>query len=253
MLNEERRGKILDILRDQGIVRVKDLSKQFDASEVTIRNDLNELQQRGLLRRAHGGAMLAEEPVTESPFQERLQAHAVEKSRISIAAAELIGEGETVILDSGTTTQEIARRIKTKQNLRVITNGVNIAMELLGVRGLQVIIVGGTLREDSFSVVGHFAEQMLNQFSADKLFIGAAGCDVEFGLSTPTLEEARVNQAMIRSAREKILVTDSSKFGYRSFTRIASLFEMDKIITDTALPEEWQREIKARGVELILV
>ena len=202
MLMEERRAHILKLLREHGQVRVRQLSQQLHTSEVTIRNDLKELHQRGLVNRSHGGAMVPGTQITESTLQERFQKRIEEKRRIGLAAADMINEGETIILDSGTTTQEIARNIRGKQGLQVITNGVNVAMELLGVRGIQLIIVGGMLRDDSVSVVGHFAEEMLEHFSADKLFLGAAACDLTFGISTPNMAEARVNQSMVRIARE---------------------------------------------------
>jgi DeoR family transcriptional regulator of aga operon len=253
MLGEERRTQILHLLREQGRVQVKDLSHRFRTSEVTIRNDLKELHLRGLVRRAHGGAVKLDETIIESPLQERVHAHADEKRRIGAAAAALIKDGEHILLDSGTTTHEIAKRIKHKQNLQVITNGVNIAMELVGAQGIQLILLGGVLKRDSFSVVGHFPEVMLGELSADKFFIGAAGCDVNFGLSNSDIEEARVNQAMLKIAREKILVADSSKFGRRSLVRIVSLLEMNKVITDNGLPDAMRHELDRLGVETILV
>lgn len=253
MLVEERRVLILNHLRERGRVRVGELSLEFATSEVTIRNDLKELDQRGLLRRSHGGATSAPSPILESNLRERLEKFADQKRRIGLAAAAMVNEGETIILDSGTTTQEIARNLRSKTGLQIITNGVNVAMELLGVRGIQLVVVGGTLRDDSLSLVGHFAESMLEQFSADKLFLGAVACDLHFGICTPNMAEGRVNQAMVRIAREKILVADSSKFLRRSLCRIVMLNEMDKIITDTGLPEQVQQEIRALGPELILV
>jgi DeoR/GlpR family transcriptional regulator of sugar metabolism len=254
MLVEERRTKIVRILREHGRVRVKDLSERFQTSEVTIRNDLNSLQELGLVRRGHGGAFVPDGSIgDEPPFFDRASARVAEKARIGMAAAALVRDGETIVLDSGTTTQEIAKRIKMRQRLRVITNGVNVATELLGAAGVHVIILGGALRPDSFSVVGHFAEQMLEEVSADKVFIGAAGCDTVFGLSTPTLEESRVTKAMVQVARERILVADSSKFGRRSLSRIAALAEMHTVITDRDLPEAIQEEIRSLGPELVLV
>jgi DeoR family transcriptional regulator of aga operon len=252
MLAEARRAEIMNILRERGKVRVKELSRKFNLSEVTIRNDLKDLHRRGLARKAHGGAVLRDIITVEPSLQERFLSHAEEKQRIGAAVADLINDGETIVLDSGSTTQEIAKRIKGKQNLQVITNGVNIAMELVGAKGIQVILLGGVVRRNSFSIVGHFAEEMLGHLSADKLFIAADGCDMEFGISTPNLEESRVNQAMFRIAREKILVADSSKFGKRSLSRIASLLEIDKIITDQGLPETVKTELRSKGIELIL-
>jgi DeoR family transcriptional regulator of aga operon len=253
LLVEERRTKILQHLRERGQVRVREMSLIFGTSEVTIRSDLKELHQRGLLQRSHGGAIIPANPISDSVLQERFEQRADQKRRIGMAAAALVQEGETVILDSGTTTQEIAKNIRGKQNLQVITNGVNVAMELIGVQGIQLVMVGGMLRYDSLSVVGHFAEEMLAQFSADKLFLGAATCDVDFGVCTPHMAEGRVNQAMVKIAREKILVADSSKFHRRSLCRIVSLNEIDKVVTDSGMLPEMQDQIRAAGPELIVV
>ena len=221
MMAEERRAQILHIVRREGHARVNDLANRFKTSTATVRNDLNELHQRGLLLRSHGGAVMPDTVQRESPVHERLKAHSEEKRRIGAMAATLISDGETIILDSGTTTLEIARQIKNKRGLQIITNGVNIAAELLDARGVQTFIVGGTVRGESASIIGRSTEDMLDQLRADKLFLGGPGCDPEFGVSGPNLEETMVNRAMLRISREIILVADASKFFKRSMSRIA--------------------------------
>jgi len=253
MMAEERRTKILQIVRSAGRVRVNGLARRFSTSAVTIRSDLNELHQRGLVLRSHGGAVLPDTILRESPVHERLKAHSEEKRRIGAMAATLINNGDTIILDSGTTTLEIARQIKKKPGLQVITNGVNIAAELLDARDVQVFIVGGTVRGESASISGHFTEEMFEQFSADKLFLSGAGCDLDFGVSGANLEETMVNRAMIRIAREIILVADASKFSKRSMSRIAPFSEIDTVISNTSLDEEVQQKLRAIGCNLILV
>jgi DeoR family transcriptional regulator of aga operon len=253
MLVEERRAAILTLLREHGQVRVRELSTRFKTSEVTIRNDLKQLHQRGLVHKGHGGAVPADVISVEPSLRQRVKTHVEEKKRIGAAAAAMIKDGETIILDSGSTTQEIASRMKGRHNVQVITNGLNIAKELVGVRGVRVILLGGVLRENSFSVVGHFAEEMLGHLTADKLFIAADGCDLTFGLSTPNLEESRVNQAMLRIARQKILVADSSKFGKTSLSRIASLQDIDMVLSDTQLPEKFRAAVTGYGIDLVLV
>jgi len=253
MMAEERRTQILLILRNAGRVRVNELASQFNTSAVTIRNDLNELSQRGLVQRSHGGAMLPDSIMRESPLQERLKAHAEEKRRIGAMAASMIHDGETIILDSGTTTLEIARQIKKKKGLHIITNGVNIAAELLDARDSEVFIVGGTVRGESASISGRFTEEMFDQFSADKLFLSGAGCDLDFGVSGANLEETMVNRAMLRIAREIILVADASKFSKRSMSRIAPFAEIDTVITDKRLSEDIQSKLRSSGCNLILV
>lgn len=253
MLNLERRTKILELIEKNGQVAVTELSRRFKTSEVTIRNDLKDLHQRGLLQRAHGGAIKVATVRGDPSLQIKAELHADEKRRIGAAAAALINDGESIILDSGTTTQQIARQIKNKKDLKVITNGLNVAMELFGAADIQLILLGGMVRQNSLSAVGHFAEAMLKELSADKLFLAIDACDLEFGLSTPNLEESQVNQAMVGIAKEKFLVADSSKFGKRSLSRIVPLEAMDSVITDKALPAEIQAELRALGVRLILV
>lgn len=252
MMAEERRTQILHIVRSTGRAKVNELASQFNTSAVTIRNDLNELHHRGLVLRSHGGAVLPDTVLRESPVEERLKAHADEKRRIGAMAATLINDGETIILDSGTTTLEIARRIKKKQRLQVITNGVNIAVELMDARDVKVFIVGGAVRGESASISGRFTEEMLGQFSADKMFLSGAGCDLDFGVSGGNLEETMVNRAMLQISREIILVADASKFTKRSMSRIAPFSEIDTVISDTSLGEDTQLKLRSLGCNLIL-
>jgi DeoR/GlpR family transcriptional regulator of sugar metabolism len=252
MMSEERRTQILQIVRSRGRAKVNELAHRFSTSAVTIRNDLNELHQRGLVLRSHGGAVLPETILRESPVNERLKSHVDEKRRIGAMAASLIHDGETIILDSGTTTLEIARQIKNKQGLQVITNGVNVAAELLDARGVQTFIVGGTVRGDSASIVGRSTEELFEQFSADKLFLSGAGCDPDFGVSGANVDETMVNRAMLRISREIILVADASKFWKRGMARIAPFSEVDTVISDSSLRVEMQEKLRSLGCSLIL-
>jgi len=252
MMGEERRKQILQIVRSKGRVKVNELADLFNISAVTIRIDLNELHRRGLLLRSHGGAVLPDTILRESPFHERLQAHSEEKRRIGAMAVTLIDDGETIILDSGTTTLEIARHIKKKQGLQIITNGVNIAAELLDARDARLFIVGGMVGWQSASITGSISEGMLEQFSADKLFLSGAGCDPDFGVSDAYVEETMVNKAMMRISREIILVADASKFSKRSVSRIAAFSEIDTVVSDTSLPLETQEKLRSMGCNVIL-
>lgn len=253
MLNLQRHTRILELIGERGKVEVSELSRLFGISEVTIRNDLKGLHQRGLVRRAHGGAVRVDTISVDASLKEKAALHSEEKHRIGAAAAALINDGDSVILDSGTTTQHIAKHIKDRKDLTVITNGINVAMELLGAQGVRLVLLGGMVRQNSFSAVGHFAEDMLKQLSADKLFLAVDACDLDFGLSTPNPEESKVNQAMVQIANETILVADSSKFGRRSLSHIVPLSAIDKIITDSSLATDTQVELRALGVELVLV
>ncbi len=253
MLNLERHTKILELIDQRGKVQVGELSKLFKISEVTIRNDLKDLHKRGLVRRAHGGAVRIETVNVDATLQVKAALRADEKQRIGAAAAELIKDGDSVILDSGTTTHHIARQIKDRKNLTVITNGINIAMELLGAKDVRLVLLGGMLRQNSYSAVGHFAEDMLRQLSADKLFLAVDALDLDFGLSTPNPEESKVNQLMVQIAAEKILVADSSKFGKRSLSRIVPLTSIDKIITDSSITPSFESSLRDRGLDVVIV
>jgi DeoR family transcriptional regulator of aga operon len=253
MLNLERQTKILQLIDQRGKVEVSELSKLFKISEVTIRNDLKDLHQRGLVRRAHGGAVRIETVNVDATLQVKASLRADEKQRIGAAAAGLIKDGDTVILDSGTTTHHIARQIKDRKNLTVITNGINIAMELLGAKDVRLVLLGGMVRQNSYSAVGHFAEDMLRQLSADKLFLAVDALDLDFGLSTPNPEESKVNQLMVQVAAEKILVADSSKFGKRSLSRIVPLSAIDKLITDSSITPAFESSLREHGLELVIV
>ncbi len=253
LLNEERRRAILDVLRRDGRVLVADLARHFHTSQVTIRKDLESLHLHGLVHRTHGGALPAREKGLEDPTlleKEKLQRK--EKLRIAAAAARLVSEGQVVILDSGTTTTAIARALQHLKHLTIITNAVNIAAELAG-SSVEVILVGGTVRKNSFSLVGPIAEETLRRLNADLLFLGVDGFDVNYGLSTPNLLEAKVNRVMLEIARRTVVTCDSSKFGRRSLSLIAPTSALHHVITDHGIPKSDYRALKKAGVEVTVV
>ncbi len=253
MLNEERRRAILEILNRDGRVLVLELARQFETSQVTIRKDLETLHAHGLIHRTHGGALPAGEGALEDPtLREKEKLHHKEKLRIAAAAAGMVQEGQVVILDSGTTTTEIARALRKLRNLTIITNAVNIAAELSGTT-LEVILTGGTLRKNSFSLVGPIAEETLHRLHADLLFLGVDGFDVRHGLSTPNLLEAKVNRVMVEIAKRKVVVCDASKFGRRSLSLIAPPSTLDAVITDRRAPKADVRALRKAGIEVTLV
>lgn len=253
MLNEERRRAILEILNREGRVLVLDLAKRFTTSQVTIRKDLEDLHAHGLIHRTHGGALPAREGALEDPtLREKEKLHRKEKLRIAEAAARLVQEGQVVILDSGTTTTAIARALRHFQNLTIVTNAVNIAAELSGT-AVEVILTGGTLRKNSFSLVGPIAEETLHRLNADLLFLGVDGFDVQYGLSTPNLLEAKVNRVMVEVAKRTVAACDSSKFGRRSLSLIAPPQALHEVITDRGAPKSDVKMLKKVGIEVTLV
>jgi DeoR family transcriptional regulator of aga operon len=237
----------------EGRVRVAELAKRFLISQVTIRKDLAILHASRRIHRTHGGALPARAVALEDPtLREKEKLHRKEKIRIATAAAQMVEEGQVVILDSGTTTTAIAKALRHHQNLTIITSAVNIAAELAG-SSLEVILTGGTLRKNSFSLVGPIAEETLRRLNADVFFLGVDGFDVHCGLSTPNLLEARVNRTMIEFARIVVAVCDSSKFGRRSLSLIAPPSAIHRVITDRLAPVTDIDQLRKAGIEITQV
>jgi DeoR family transcriptional regulator of aga operon len=253
MLSEERRRAIIETLQEDGRVLVKDLARRFHTSLITIRKDLEFLHQGAQLERTHGGALpLKTGALRDSSIHEKESQHKSEKSRIAAAAAQMIGDGQVIILDSGTTTTAIARACRTKQNLTIVTNATNIAAELAD-SSVEVILTGGTLRRNSYSLVGPLAEESLRKLSADLLFLAVDGFDVRYGLTTPNLLEARVNRAMAEAARRTIVVCDSSKFGRRSMSLILPTSAVHETITDKGISKHDLAALRKANVEVTVV
>jgi DeoR family transcriptional regulator of aga operon len=238
------------MLHQDGRVLVKDLAKHFKISQITIRKDLEILDSQGAVQRTHGGALPIQAGALLDPtLREKEKLHRREKARIAEAAVKMVEEGQSVLLDSGTTTTAIARALKDMSRLTVITNAINIAAELAGTH-IEVILTGGTLRKNSFSLVGPLAEQTLRQLSADILFLGVDGFDTRAGLFTPNLLEAQVNRAMVEIARRTVAVCDSSKFGRRSLCSIVPVASVHEVVTDKLIPKSDLRALKEAGIKV---
>jgi DeoR family transcriptional regulator, aga operon transcriptional repressor len=253
MLSEERRREIIELLQTEGRVLVRDLSRRFRTSLITIRKDLEFLHHQGQLERTHGGALpLRTGALRDRTLQEKERLHRQEKLRIAAAAVRMIRPGQVVILDSGTTTTAIARACRQFRSLTVITNATNIAQELAGT-SVEVLLTGGTLRKNSFSLVGPLAEESLRRLSADLLFLAVDGFDVRYGLTTPNLLEARVNRAMAEASRRTIVVCDSSKFGRRSLSLIMPVSAVHETITDRKITKPYLKALREADIEVTLV
>ena len=243
------------LLEQKVEVKVTELSRSTGISEVTIRKDLTYLQNRNLIIRTRGGAMRnpIEEHTEETAIAKKRMFNVREKERIGEAAARMINDGDFIMLDSGTTTLEVARHLHRFQHLQIITNAMNIATELLAYKRFDVILLGGNVRTNSHSTVGPLALSVLRNFSGYKLFLGVDSFSLENGVSTPSMEEALLNQIMIQQAERVIAVFDSSKFNKRSYMHIADASEIDCIVTDQAIPAGMTTKLKALGVEVRVV
>jgi DeoR family transcriptional regulator of aga operon len=255
LLLEERRRLIVEQVERDGRATVEQLAARFAISPVTIRADLEALARHGAIVRSHGGALPAPAQALDTPLSIKETRQHAQKRRIGQAAAALVADGETIILDSGSTTIEIARALRARKwkALTVITNGLRIAAELGAIPAIRVMMLGGLLRPSSHSLVGPGAEQMLAQLSADRLFLGVDGIDPQVGVTTPDPQEATLNALMIHVSREVIAVFDSSKFGQRSLSVIAPVSALHKVITDTGAALAQVKAIERTGVGVTLV
>lgn len=252
MLPNQRRDKILELLREDGSAKVIKLSKIFKVSEVTIRQDLEKLELEGFIRREHGGAFLKDIEARVKSFTLFHQENLDKKKIIGIKAAELIDKGDTIILDSGSTTTEIAKNLVGRNGLRIITNALNIAMLLGAEPGIEVIVTGGEFKPPTLSLTGQKAAAFFEDIHVDKLFLATAGISLRSGLTYPSLSDIMVKNAMIESADLTYLVADSTKFGKNSFASLGALSLIDYIITDPYIDPDHLQLFKDHEIELII-
>ena len=252
MLSAERRFNILKLVKKQKVVTTTELAALYDISEMTIRRDLTKLSQDGLLEKTHGGAMANEIVTIGTSFSEKEVIHLEEKTSIGLAAVELIEKGDIIALNAGTTTFQIAKNIKDNMDITIVTNAINIGMKLAERGDIKLILPGGTLRERSFALVGTLAEKALTEIRVNKLFLGAKGVSVEHGITTSDLLEALTDKAMIKIAKEVIVVADHSKMGKVSLTSIVPFSEIDKIITDSHISKADRETLENSGKEVII-
>lgn len=248
----ERHQYILNKLREQGHVSVLNLSNELQVSTVTIRKDLKNLEERKLLFRTHGSATPNNPYINERPVDEKEKIRVEQKQQIAKYAARLIEARDNIIMASGTTVIELARQIKPIEQLTVVTASLNISLLLSSDPKIDIIQLGGMLRKSSSSIIGHYAETMLTNFSCSKLFLGIDGLDANHGLTTTNAMEATLNQQMIKSAQRVIVLADSTKFGRRGFSRICGLSEVDMIVTDRELPVTSVRQLEEAGIEVVI-
>ncbi len=254
MFTEERRNIILDILKRKGKVTVQELVERFNVSSVTIRKDLEFLESNGSIVRTHGGAILADHSKSEWNFLKKIHQKEAEKKRIAKKIVSLIEDGDTVILDSSSTNYYVTYELRHADfsSITVVTNNVFIAGKLIE-QGIEVIVLGGVVRENSLSLVGPWALRFLEEINVDKAFLGTTGFSIEKGFMTPSIVEADVKRAMIKSASKVYVVTDSTKFHRSAFASFAMPEEIDGVITDIGIPEEFEKFLIEKGVEVYKV
>lgn len=249
----DRHQFILNKLQKQGNVQVLDLCKELNVSSVTVRKDLKLLEDKNLLFRTHGGATRNNPYTADKPVIEKEKLQSTEKMNIGAAAAKSIEPNDSVIIASGTTVLALAKNIKPDKNLTVITSALNVALELIDHENVEIIQLGGIIRKSSSSITGTYAQTMLTDFFCSKLFLGVDGIDIDFGLTTTSVVEAHLNRQMIAASQKVIVLTDSTKFGKRGFGRICGIEEVNQIVTDSGIPENYVTHLEGMGIEVTIV
>ncbi|GAT62166.1 DeoR/GlpR family DNA-binding transcription regulator [Paludibacter jiangxiensis] len=252
MLPNQRREKILELIREDGHAKVMDLSRIFKVTEVTIRQDLERIEKEGLIVREHGGAYLKDIDSNVRNFSLQNQENIAEKIAIARKAVEFITDGDTIILDSGSTTTEIAKLLTNYRNLTVITNALNIALILGAQMGITVIVTGGEFKAPTLSLTGQKAADFFQSLHVDKLFLATAGIALKSGLTYPGISDICVKRAMIESANETFLVADSTKIGKSSFASLGALSLINYLITDSKITADDIKWLKNYDVQFVI-
>ncbi len=251
-LAPERHDRIRARLRDHGAVRLSALCEDLGVSPATVRRDLEELERRGELRRVHGGAVGAHNALEEPVFEDKAQQGVAEKQRIALAAQGYIRGGDTIYLDGGSTVLELARQLKTRTDITVVTNSIRAAQEL-SASGPGLILVGGKLRRLSQTMVGPLTRAVLEQLHVDKAFMGTLGLTLESGLTTTDPEEAFTKELAMRRAGQVFLLVDASKMGRTALSRAGSLDDVDVVVSDRRVTPRFAQGLRKKGLEVVLV
>lgn len=252
MIANQRRQKILELIREDGSAKVVDLAKIFKVTEVTIRQDLEKLEKGGSLIREHGGAYLKDVGDQVRTVSLVHQDNMDKKEIIAQKCLEFIHPGDTIILDSGSSTTEIAKKLKGFRNLTVITNALNIALILGAEPGIEVVVTGGEFKPPTLSLTGQKAADFFKGLHVQKLFLATAGISLKAGLTYPSISDLVVKKAMIESAETTYLVADSTKMGQSAFASLGALSLIDYIITDGGIEEKHKEVFKDNDIELII-
>lgn len=253
MLAAERKMRIIEYVRQHRVASVAALALEFDVHESTIRRDLAEIEQEGLLKRTHGGVIVEQSTNQEPSFNERFNVQLEQKMRIGKMAASLVEDGDHIIIDSGTTTLHIAKNLVQRNNITVVTNDINVAAELRDAPGVKVIVTGGELYPSSYMLNGMFTDHVLGSLHVSKAFLGTPAIHPKHGLMHPEAQLVQAKQGMIRAAQEVIVVADDTKIGKLSLHKVAPNSAIHTLITGKEAPEYDIRQFKESGVHVITV
>lgn len=251
MLAIERRNAILSRLSMEGKVVVSDLSKEFSVTEETIRRDLEKLDNDGLAKKTYGGAVKVENSNVDLPFHIRKQSNVESKQKIATIIADMIKDGDYIMLDASSTALNVVKAILHRKKITIITNSIEILFELCNKPDWTIISTGGTLKEGGLSLVGHQAERMISGFHVDIAVCSCKGIDFESGITDSNEKDSEMKKAFFASATNKVLAVDSSKFNKISFVKVCGLSDINTVVTDTNPGDEWQNRLRESQVELV--
>lgn len=252
LFEQERKHKMVEYVQQNHRASVQKLGELFDVSDSTVRRDLKELEEAKLLKRTHGGAVSLQSVDFEPNMLDKEDSYREEKERIARMAADMINTGDTILLDSGTTTLPLARELRSRSGIRIITNSVIVLGELKDCRNIELSIIGGLLRPDTQAFVGPMAERSLEMIRVDKAFIATNGLDIKEGITTPNLIEASIKRKMIEIAKQVILLTDHSKMGGIAYAKFAELSDIDCCITDEGASSDTIEQFRKAGLDMII-
>lgn len=251
MLAIERRREILARLGANGKVLVAELAKDFDVTEETIRRDLEKLDKEGLVSKTYGGAVSKHSSAIDLPYNVRESANVPQKQKIAQIIADLIEDGERVMVDSSSTALYVIKKIKEKKNLTIITNSVKVLLELADKPDWTVLSTGGNLKKNALSLTGSSAEKMIHSYHVDTAICSCKGIDTELGITDSNENDSLIKQAMLHSAERRILALDAEKFDKKSFVKVCDFSDLDLIVTDSAPAERWIGFCEERSIGLI--
>ena len=251
MLAIERRNAILEKLQAERRVVVSELSQIYKVSEETIRRDLEKLENDGFAIKSYGGAVINENANVDLPFNIRKKRNVISKQKIAEVISSRIKDGTSIMLDASSTAVYIAKALKERKNLTLITNSIEILIEMFDTPNVNVLSTGGAMREGSFALVGPQTDKMLNSYHVDMAIVSAKGFDLETGMTDTEELHANNKKTMLHAGREKVLAVDSSKFGKTAFTEIGTLDDISMVVTDAKPDEVWLQAFKEYGIECI--
>lgn len=250
MLAIERRKEILAKLQQNKRVLVNDLSKTYDVTEETIRRDLEKLEKEGLVKKTYGGAILNESLNVDLPYNIRKKTNVSNKQYIAEILSSIIEDGDHIMMDASSTAVYTAKYIKNKKDITLITNSVEILLDLSDITGWKIISTGGILKEGSLSLVGYQAQKMLQSFHVDKTIISCKGIDIQNGFTDSNEADIQIKNLMLKAANQKILAADSSKFDKTSFIQVSDFNDIDIIVTDTKPNQEWLQKFNSLNIKI---